>query len=182
MAAKPGEVAFLCKQCGVGCEAVDDELVQVPVEFAVPKRDPGALACYLPVWVFAAQLKLSRQSAGFSLFGGRNSGEYDLKFYVPAFAGGLATLKQLGAGLTRKQPEYDTILRQQLAGIALRREDAKRVADYLLITIEAEKPDMLQGLTYSLELSQAKLLGIPCVRQGDKLKEALTGLTFSYQL
>ena len=45
----------------------------------------------------------------------------------------------------------------------MKRSEAKEMADFVVVTIEAEKPGVLQSLDYTLTVHDAKLVYMPFV-------------------
>jgi hypothetical protein len=60
----------------------------------------------------------------------------------------------------RYRPRTDFGGRQRL-GTSITKEEAAELADFVIVTIEAEKPGVLQSLTYDLKVNDTKLIYLP---------------------
>jgi len=76
----------------------------------------------------------------------------------------MENIKKLGLEFTQNQPDYDTIKKDKIKGCIYSREDAEKIADFIFLSLEAEKADMLKDISYSLGLSSPKIVGIPFYR------------------
>jgi hypothetical protein len=82
-------------------------------------------------------------------------------FYVPAFSAPGQTLQEWGVRLTLEQPRYEPAEVGELEGCVYTEEEAGRLAELIFLSIEARKPDVLQEIDYSLELTSPRLVVIP---------------------
>ncbi|MBW6517909.1 MAG: hypothetical protein K0A89_05350 [ANME-2 cluster archaeon] len=167
------DVVYYCNNCDTGYEIINekDELVPIEVEFAIPENKRGSEIFYYPFWVFDSDIEItSREASGtagsLGKFIKKNLGmEGEAKpvekFFVPAFDTSMENVKMLGLEFTQKQPDYDTIKKDKLRGCIYSREDAEKIADFIFLSMEAERADMLKHISYSLGLSSPKIVGIP---------------------
>jgi hypothetical protein len=194
LAAEGEDVVYYCTACRSGFRlregeeaagAGDDPLARVEVAFVTL---PGGIAArYLPFWLLPARVALAeRKSSGGSLRGllrmftggpsetGSPAGEGT--FAVPAFAAPLAEVAALAARYTQALPRLGERLGERLTGGTTGVEDARKLAHFTLIASEAEKPDTLQDLRYTIDFGPARLLGVPFVDRGGRLVDAHFGL------
>ena len=156
---------WYCPACGSGFEIVrHQELAPTPVYFA---RKVKANAAFRPFWAFDATLQLGKREGkgGFfsspkgliHLFEQRPA----LRFYIAAFQKDLDSKEPLALQLTHEQPELEYLHPQKtLPPVDLSQEDARKIADYLLITSEIGQKDTLRTLQYQLTLQNPMLIAI----------------------
>jgi hypothetical protein len=98
-------------------------------------------------------------------------------FTVPAFQGSLRSIIKLASSYTERFPKLDQLLGEHLIGGVYDLEDAKRLAECILVGSEIEKSDTLINLRYDMEFGSPELLGVPFVYSGGDLADALFGIT-----
>jgi hypothetical protein len=171
-----------CSSCGNGWEIVNEELIPVEIGFAKPLIQGQGELVYKGFWLVDTYVKIhSRDSSGgwiSSLFGGANKTEGDVLFYVPAFWMPIESVKQIGVTFTTKNavpsPEKYNV---KLTGFNFTKEDAKKIAEFIFLSIEAEKSDMVRNINYDLKVKGYKVLGVPFYKQPNgRLKDAITGI------
>lgn len=172
-----------CSSCGSGFEITDDGFKSIEINFgAAAIRGEGELI-YKPFWLLKTTVNiLERKSSGAffkNLFGGSNeTTSGNILFYIPAFYCSLESLKNLAQQFTLKNPvpspqKYNV----KLTGFAYGREDAKKLAEFLLISFEAEKSDVMQRFNFEIKYDSMEILGIPFYKTGtDKFKDAILGI------
>lgn len=174
--AGPEDVVYYCNNCDTGYELIGDkdELVPVNIDFAVPSPARDGEIIYYPFWVFDANIEISSRDTSGNLgsaigFLKKVLGKDDRpieKFYVPAFDTSIDNIKKLGLEFTKHQPDFDTVKKDRITGTRCSSEDAEKLADFIFLSLEAEKPDMMRQITYDLGLSGKKVVGIPFYRSG----------------
>lgn len=171
-----------CASCGNGWEIINDELVPIEIGFAKPLIQGQGELVYKGFWLVDAYVRIhSRDSSGgwiSSLFGGSNKTEGDVKFYVPAFWMPIESAKQIGVTFTTKNavpsPEKYNV---KLTGFNYTKEDAKKIAEFIFLSIEAEKNDTIRNINYTIEVKSFKVLGVPFYKQPNgRLRDAVTGI------
>ena len=166
LAGEPRSLFWYCGACGSGFEIVRHQAFALtPVYFA--RKSKTTNAEFHPFWAFDATLQLGKREGkgGFfsspkgliHLFEQRPA----LRFYVAAFQKDLDSKDPLGLQLTQEQPELEYLHPQKtLPPVDLSQEDARKIADYLLITSEIEQKDTLRTLEYRLTLQNPMLIAI----------------------
>ncbi|MBC7107513.1 MAG: hypothetical protein H5T41_01775 [Methanomassiliicoccales archaeon] len=169
---KNKESVFLCDNCGMmhtrnhGIERIDYEIA----EFA---SGGAGERMYMPFWRLYCDFSIrSKNVEGGSFFrlaqwikGDRDSGA--LFVFIPAFDISLEDFKILSTRLTLNPPHYRTTM--NFGGVAripvlLTKEEARELADFVVVTIEAEKPGVLQYLDYSLSVKDERIIYLPFVK------------------
>jgi len=164
------DIIYYCADCNKGYELKGEKLREVPVEF---RKNPGKVhgaKGNLPFWVFEARLNLmlrettSAMSSMLSEFtnmliskSGSFSRKSDTTFYVPAFELPIDELASLGRRLTVNQPVLEDHPPEEFEKVIMHSDDAVKVADYIFLSTEIEKPDTVVRLKYTLDLKAPKL-------------------------
>ena len=78
---------------------------------------------------------------------------------------------------TQALPNLGEKLGERLIGGSYGVEDARKLAHYALVASEIDKPDTLTALRYDIEFARESLLGVPFVRRGSRVEDAVFGVT-----
>lgn len=172
-----------CSSCGSGFEIAGGELTPIEINFAAPAIPSEGEMIYKPFWLLKIKVDiLERNAKGEflkNLFGG--SGETtsgDVTFYIPAFYCHLDMMKNLATQFTLRHPvaspqKYNV----KLVGFAYGKEDAKKLSEFILISLEAEKGDTMKSFKYELKYDSMEILGIPFYKLNNgKFKDAVLGI------
>jgi len=114
-----------------------------------------------PFWVytgsahFSSRLTFSGQAAPDTLWNN------PVRFFVPAYVCPLAQLQSLGADLTRRQPAPQAGPAGALTGCTFLPEDAERAAEFVVLSIEAARPDKLRLVQFDLQVAAPELWVLP---------------------
>ena len=113
----------------------------------------------------------SRETQGFSvkatLSGAQGADplwQQAARLWVPAFGLSLDLAKNWGAYLTRTQPALRPGPAPQdvpLRGCVVALEDARKLAEFVVLSIEAERPDMLRSIAFTLPDGTPELWVLP---------------------
>lgn len=161
---------FHCDKCNVlhvrdgGTRNVDYEIAEFGDGVPLDER------VYVPFWrLYCSFVIRSKSVEGGYVFrlaswikGADDGGS--LFIYVPAADFDPMTFKQLAVDFTMKSPNYRT--RLNFGGVRrmpamMSSEEATEMADFVVVTMEAEKPGVLQRLDYSLTVNGSKVVYIP---------------------
>lgn len=173
-----------CTSCGSGFEILNGELTPIEINFAAAAIRGEGEVVYKPFWLLKTNISISERNASGNflknIFGGSNdntSGE--IIFYIPAFYCSLEVMKNLATQFTLKNPvaspqKYNA----KLTGFAYGKEDAKKLAEFILISMEAEKSDVMKKFDYKMDFISPEIVGIPFYQTGNGyMKDALLGIT-----
>lgn len=133
---------------------------------------------YLPFWKLGVDFKVhrSRVEGGsisrFMDFLSGGSGTGNVSMILPAFEMDGVRYKELAKKLTMEGANYsqariDPSVKREICSISV--DMVENMADFLFVTIEAEKPGVLQQLDYDLRVTSKKLLYLPYYRNGNDL-------------
>ncbi len=172
-----------CSSCGSGFEISDGELTPIEINFAAAALKGEGELVYKPFWYVKAHIDiLERKAAGNFLKnifgGGENNSSGDLIFYIPAFFCQLETMKNLATQFTIKNPvsspqKYNT----KLSGFAYGKNDAKKLSEFILISLEAEKSDTMKTFKYKISFNSFEIIGIPFYKTSNgSFKDAVLGI------
>ena len=162
---------FYCSNCGTMHTREAQRLEQIPYEIADFRKDTLIdNRVYIPFWRLCTDFRIRSRDVvgGFfdklrqGLNGGNGSGS--LYIFVPASHMDTAAFRYWAVHLTLNNPRYTT--RADFAGTrrmpaSTSRDEAIEMADFVALTLEAEKPGVLQYLDYSLTVQQAKVVYLP---------------------
>jgi hypothetical protein len=186
--ARGRDVVFYCTACRNGYRFDREERGLEPVEVGFVAVPQIAVERFLPFWVLTAVVTIhERQSTGglptewLSLFFSASGGERSPRrgqgeFVVPAFQTPLGSTLELTRQYTRSFPHLGERLGERLVGGCYGIEDAEKLTHFAVIASEVEKRDTLKQLRYDIEFGEARLLGVPFVRDGDDWKDGLHGV------
>ena len=162
VAAEPHKVAWLCALCGQGLLLDGDPgLTDREVHFAVGIA-PEAQG--RPFWVAEGQLRLDR--ATYSMLAGATKEAqrfwaHPRRFFVPAFTCSVQELVRLGTRLLLKPPDLVPGAPAALARVTLGPQDVQAVAEFVVVSVEAERKDKVHEVDFSLELGSPELWVLP---------------------
>ncbi len=168
---------ILCPRCGV-LQAKDGAVSVVEYEAGAFTRAGDGEKIYLPFWKLGVSYNIRSErtdGAGFlsrlaGMAGGAGAGGIDMM--LPAFNLEPPKFKELAKGLTLQAPRYNAgplepSVRREPAAVTIDMTD--EMADFLFVTIEAEKPGTLQQLAYDLKVNSKKLVYLPYYRKNNEL-------------
>ena len=172
---------FYCDKCNImhvrngGIEKVDFEIAEF-------NQTASGERVYMPFWrVYATFIIRSKSVEGGSLFrlanwlkGSSDTG--NIFIYIPATELDPGSFKQLAAQFTTSSPRYPTRLNfanVPRLPVAVGKQEASELADFVVVTMEAEQPGVLQRLDYSLTVNDTKMVYMPFVKSPQGLVPAL---------
>jgi hypothetical protein len=157
----PGDddLVIACEQCGAGV-AIDDDGLH-PIELRVATSEATATQ-YQPWWVFEGRVQLNRRETQSG-----NRRDEALKFwsqprsfFVPAWELSLQALKQDGLDMLKKQPQLQVGAKPaqlRLAPVVVSAEDARRMLEFLVLTLEAGRDDWLKNIDFKIDVGEPVL-------------------------
>ena len=159
--AQPGEVAWVCAQCGQGLLLdVNQGLAPLEVFYAagIAPNSPGK-----PFWVADGHVAFaSRQT--YSGNEDRDAHQFwgqPRRFFVPAFTAPLETQLSLGSQLLNKPSALQAGPASRFEPVTLALEDVKPLAEFIVMALEAGRKDKLREIQFTLELSNPVLWILP---------------------
>lgn len=168
MFSKDIDDVFLCTGCGT-LHARDGKVTIIEYEVGAFKPGDGE-KLYLPFWKLGVDFNIRHEQVeggtiskftGF-LKGNSNAGHIDMM--LPAYEADPHLYKDIAERLTFHAPPYTPgrfeagVRREPLAVTVDMADD---MADFMFVTIEADKPGVLQQLDYDLQVVSRKLVYLP---------------------
>lgn len=187
------DVVYYCTACRNGYRYDDSAPGLEPVEVGFVSLPNTQIDLYLPFWLLPAEVTIQeRQAKGGASFTGLMKfflgGDQDARgttsgtFAIPAFQAPLPAVTELTRHYTEALPSLGERLGERLTGGCYGVEDAHKLAHYALIASEVGKADTLTQLRYHLEFGQERLLGVPFLRRGEGVEDALFRVAFQPDL
>jgi predicted RNA-binding Zn-ribbon protein involved in translation (DUF1610 family) len=169
----PGQedVVIQCPNCQ-GAVAIDENgLRLVAAQYAAPVRPQPQ--DWLPFWVYRANVTITKRKTQ----GGRSAEKEAQAFwanprrvFIPAWDSDLAEARDLCRTLLEKQPIPEGITAPDTASFrsaVITAEDARKLLELVIVSIEANRKDWLEDLDYDLRLDSEALWLLPSERQGN---------------
>jgi len=130
---------------------------------------------YVPFWRMYSSFiikHIESEGGSYSKLAGWVTGKQDgsasgdIFVFVPAAEFDPATFKRLAVMFTVQTPRYNS--RLDFGGVprlpaGVKKEEAMELADFVVVTMEAEKPGVLQHLDYELTVHDARVIYLPFV-------------------
>ena len=184
VAARGEDVVYYCTACRNGYSFEPESRSLEPLEVAFVTAPNVAVDSFLPFWTLPGRVTMHERRAGGASFSGLMGfflgdgdapglGPGEGTFVVPAFHCPLDALTALTRAYTSSPIELGERLGERLLGGRFGVGDARKLAHYALIASEVGKPDTLRQLRYDISFGEARLLGVPFVRDGERLVDAL---------
>jgi hypothetical protein len=169
LAAQVDETAWVCPQCGQGMLLSDENgLAPLMVRYAAGLQ-PGTPG--KPMWVAQGTVTLNRQTYGGNFLGGIfGSPEKEMQdfwsqphsFFIPAYSLQLEQIIQAGVSFLRNPPAYQEVTGSHpFLPVTLKPGDVRPLAEFIIISIEAERKDKLKQITINLQLAAPELWVVP---------------------
>jgi hypothetical protein len=173
----PGDRVFLC-ECGT-LHTRDDEGKR-PLSFDIAahnaRNPPPEVVIYIPFWRLDSDVRIhyQRSKGGFfhKLFGKDWKGG-KVAIFVPAVDWQPSIYKEWASKITSNPPRYQRVQDfgpYQRMPLTIEEGEAKKLADFLILTFEAEKPGVLQEISYEVKVERATILYLPFNRTGGNLR------------
>lgn len=171
--ADPKEIAWVCENCGQGLHLDGEEgLTGIEIRFA--KSDSiGSLRCF-PFWVVRGKVSITQRVTYTKNERPDPLWRSEQTFMLPAFECTLEQAVDWGTFLLRNPLTLVDGPKTEMESISIEREDMQALAEFVVLTIEAERKDKLEQLKFNLDLEQPELWVIPFKLEGENLHLAIT--------
>ncbi len=163
-------VVTVCDRCQTTVHIGDEGLTPILVHYVAPAFG-ASVTRRLPFWVFEGQVHIiQRQTQGGNAE--RQSRQLWHKprtLYVPAWELSLATAQSMGSALIQQQPVYQVDPQpaaSRLTPVIVTAEDALKLLEFMILAIEARRPDWLRNLDFRLEVNEPELWALPADDSG----------------
>ncbi|MCI0354236.1 MAG: hypothetical protein L0099_04225 [Acidobacteria bacterium] len=172
--AEETEIAWVCEKCGQGMQLTRAGLSLLTVQWAAAKTR-ATNPRWEPFWSFVGAVRFTQRFN----FGGRSEPDKlwaePQRFFIPAYQLPLRDLETIGAELLKKRlrPTPGPAV-GKLAHCSLFPADAKQAAEFVVLTIEAERRDKLKTVAFTIETDEPELWMLPFVGEPSPQNLALT--------
>lgn len=170
---------FYCNNCGT--IHYRDVKGKHMVDYEIASADPNAAGqrYYMPFWRLYCHFDIrSRDVEGGYMhklatkIRGEEAGGM-IYIFVPASDLDTTTFRYWAVNLTTNNPRYN--LRSDFNNIerlptTMNEEEAVEMADFVAVTLEAEKPGKMQYLDYDLKVQESKLVYLPFFQEAKGLQ------------
>lgn len=158
--AEPDQVAWVCPVCHQAL-LLDDQTGLQPLElYYAATLQPGGAG--KPYWVADGQVVLQRETFGSN----KNSDAAQFwslprRFFIPAYRAPLEELLTRATDLLYKPPPLQAGAPGRFEPITLDVSDIHTAAEFIVLAVEAARPDRLKKITFELKLSKPVLWVLP---------------------
>lgn len=170
-------VVTVCDNCHTAVHISQNGLQELEVNYAAPASDQ--VTAWLPFWVFDGRVNLQqRESQGRSKGADKDAAQMwgaPRRLYAPAWNTQAGQARQIGSTLIQKQPAFQRIERPPAALLTegiITPEDALKLLDFIILTIEANRKDDLKDIRYKIEAGTPQLWAIPMASSANSWKLA----------
>jgi hypothetical protein len=177
---KVADRVYLC-DCGVMHTRDDDGVRDLKYTIAAPSN-PSALptaVIYIPFWRLDSDVAIHyTESKGgfFSKLFGKDWKGGRVSIYVPAVDWEPNTYKHWASKLTSNPPDIRPVKdfgSFERESVVVDEAEAQKLADFLILTFEAEKPGVLQKISYEVNVFEMSLLYVPFDKGGKTFQPML---------
>lgn len=172
---QPGEddVVVVCAACATAVSLGDNGVAVVEIQYAQP-NDNRPITHWFPMWLFNGQVNLLERTTQ----GGSRRADAEAeafwsqpkRLYVPAWELPVPQARQMGRQLLEQQPVWRAGERPsagQMVAAVLTPEDALKLLDFIILTVEAERSDWLKNIEFTISAPPPTLWAIPSQLKGD---------------
>ncbi len=166
------DVVLPCPTCKTAVFLQETGLTTISATYAAPQNDSATT--WLPFWRFRGQVHIEqRDTQGGSRASQQESAELwglPRHFFVPAWELPARRAREMGSRMVSRQPLFATFEPPELPlfqAATLSPDDAQKLLELIILTIEAERSDWLKNLQFRLELAPPELWLLPGNRRGD---------------
>lgn len=160
-----------CPNCRSAVAINEGGLSLLAVLYAVASREDPPY--WLPFWVYRGQVTIQERQTQ----GGRSAEKDAQAFWagprqvlIPAWDADLLQARDMISDLIHQQPTLKVLTNPEglsFEPAVITREDGRKLLELVIVTIEAERKDYMELLSYDLRLDSEVLWLLPAERMGD---------------
>jgi hypothetical protein len=160
LAPDDNDLVIACGQCGAGLHLADDG--PQPIEIQYARSNLSRVNVWRPWWIFTGRVNLIRRETQ-----GGNRSEDARRFWaqprvmsVPAWDLSLSAIRQTGIQMLQQPPALNVMPRPsgaKLTPAVVSAEDARKMLEFLILTLEAGRDDWLKTLDFTIEAGPPQL-------------------------
>lgn len=170
--AEDEDIVIMCRTCQSASHITDDGLTLHRVRFLEPEANSQPTH-WLPVWTYLGRVNLQRERQGGSRSAEREAEQFwsePRRLFVPAWNLSPLAASRIGQELVEQQPVYhpiDAPPDAYMSPVTFPLEDASKLLELIVISMEAERRDYLKTINVYFDLGDPALWAIPGRGQGD---------------
>ncbi len=164
--AEPEQTVFLCSQCGASWNLDDAPGAPARLRALVIRYSPELRGSVTgrPFWVAGGQVQVGRRDVhGWGSQEGAAAQTWAVprRFFIPAFKCDLNSTLDLGRRLLNESPQPPNGSAAPFLPVVVSSRDLHGLAEFVIVSIEADRGDNLKTLRYALELGEPELWVLP---------------------
>lgn len=155
--AQPDEVAWVCEHCGQGLLLSGEKgLVSLDIFFSKDIQ-PGEKG--MPFWVARGTTQIRRRETykGDEMRTAQEFWSSARLFYIPAWETSLEEVVSRGVALLRNPVRMESGPAAPFLPVTTPREDLSALAEFMVVSIEADRKDAMKSIDFDLSLEPAQL-------------------------
>jgi predicted RNA-binding Zn-ribbon protein involved in translation (DUF1610 family) len=158
----PGDddLVVACPQCGTALHLADEGLRPIEIQYA--QTNLTTAGTWRPWWIFRGRVNLIKRETQ-----GGNRSDEARQFWVqprvmcvPAWELSIAAVKQAGVQMLQRPPQLTAAARPsgvRLTPVVVSAEDARKMLEFLILSLEAGRDDWLKTLDFQIEVGAPEL-------------------------
>jgi hypothetical protein len=158
------DVVFLCRDCHTPIFLSEQGVETAEVFYTKPK---GKNTQWFPFWLFEGRVQITTRETQGGVKAAERESEVmwsePRRLFVPAWDCPLPQARQIGMEMIEKQVVVTAVERPkdaEMVAAVLTPDDARKLLDFIILTIEAERMDWLTDIRFSLEAPPPTLWAI----------------------
>ncbi|MCB9005736.1 MAG: hypothetical protein H6664_15280 [Ardenticatenaceae bacterium] len=166
------DVVLPCPTCRTAVSLQETGLTTLPITYVAPEKEGATV--WLPFWHFQGRVHIERRDTQ----GGGRSSQRDAEelwgqprhFYVPAWDLPTHRAREMGGRFVSRQPTlkiFEPTEPPLFQAAVLTPDDAQKLLELIILTIEADRSDWLKNLQFHLELAPPELWAMPARSKRD---------------
>lgn len=170
--AEEGELAWICPACGRG-QRLGDEVAPIELDVRFADGSPEDSERWFPFWVLNGSVRIVER---LSYVGGQAADprwEAAQQFILPAFETTPTEAAQWGTRFLREPIELRAGAPGALSGVTVSPEEAQSLAEFVVLSFEADRRDKLKSLRVVLDFGPPELWCLPFAASGSGSRLAL---------
>jgi hypothetical protein len=165
-------VVYDCPDCQTPVAITETGLQTESVQFVAAAAAVAEVTDWMPFWLFNGRIYIDKRETQSGRRDNRAEAEQlwgePRRLFVPAWTFDMHNARDIGSTLAQRQPVFIPIERP--AGVQMRTAtvtaaDARKMLEFIILTIEAGRDDWLRDIEFRMELDQATLYALPAEQQ-----------------
>jgi len=168
---KSTDMAFLCENCGT-LHMREDEIKIFEYEFWKFSKNMEGERYYMPFWKIDASVDIRKSDVvGIMKIATLLQDKTRVaSIYIPGIELSPEDFRKWSNILTFHTPKFEIekSAKPQRIPLTVGEKEAEKLADFLILTYEAEKPGVLQYIDYEMKINEKKIVYVPVYLSNNK--------------